>query len=624
MKATLVAAALLGGASAHAHRRGHEIFHKRANDTEVCVPGCTTTYTTVTGGDFIWKPTPNAPPKVQPSSSAVTKASSVAVTKVASSAVPSSTAPSSVVSTPAVVPTPVAQTIPTPGTYTFPATTMTVTNTTSAVAALTTTVPAGTHTLGGVTTVVETATTIVCPYATVSTQSGGVVTSVIETTTYVCPAAGTYTIAPTTTTVTAATETVTVPVVTTYYPGTYTAPAVTTVVSTETVVYCPFASSEVAAVSTSTAAPTTISVLTTSSILEEATSTIVEAATTPAADLIPTSSIAAALTSVVSAASASLAPVASSASAAVSSIFASSAVASSVASSTSASASATSTSTGVLGSTGKQWAMTYTPYDSTTGDCKTADVVDADVASIAASGFSVLRVYSTDCDTLPNVGSAAAKYGVKMITGIFISEVGCTNASPDVDSQISALKEWAQWDLVDLISVGNEALYDGYCTPQELVDLIAHVKSELSDYTGPYTTTDIVSAWQEESVQSVVCDAVDVVAANVHSYFSADVAPVDAGAFVKSQIEIVEQACGGKTGYVLECGYPTSGATNGLNIPSVANQKIAITSIQETIGEKVVFFSMFNDQWKSPGTCECEQFWGVGTLFGALGEGDNE
>lgn len=50
MKATLVAAALFGGASAHVHRRGHELFHKRgANDTEVCLPGCTTEYTTLTG-----------------------------------------------------------------------------------------------------------------------------------------------------------------------------------------------------------------------------------------------------------------------------------------------------------------------------------------------------------------------------------------------------------------------------------------------------------------------------------------------------------------------------------------------------------------------------------------------
>ncbi|ROV97602.1 hypothetical protein VSDG_04538 [Cytospora chrysosperma] len=103
MKATLVAAALLGGASAHVHRRGHELFHKRgANDTEVCLPGCTTEYTTMTG-----QPTPNAPPMVKASSSAA-RASSAPATKVAST---------SAVSTPAVVPTPQVQTITTPGEF---------------------------------------------------------------------------------------------------------------------------------------------------------------------------------------------------------------------------------------------------------------------------------------------------------------------------------------------------------------------------------------------------------------------------------------------------------------------------------------------------------------------------
>lgn len=59
MKATLVAAALLGGASAHVHRRGHELFHKRgANDTEVCLPGCTTEYTTMTGEVICMSPGP--------------------------------------------------------------------------------------------------------------------------------------------------------------------------------------------------------------------------------------------------------------------------------------------------------------------------------------------------------------------------------------------------------------------------------------------------------------------------------------------------------------------------------------------------------------------------------------
>lgn len=56
MKASFVAAAaavLAGGATAShvQHRQAHELFKagKRANDTAVCVPGCTTIYSTITG-----------------------------------------------------------------------------------------------------------------------------------------------------------------------------------------------------------------------------------------------------------------------------------------------------------------------------------------------------------------------------------------------------------------------------------------------------------------------------------------------------------------------------------------------------------------------------------------------
>ncbi|KAG8165148.1 hypothetical protein KVR01_005423 [Diaporthe batatas] len=600
---SLVAAALLGGANAHAHRRAHDLFNKRANDTEVCVPGCTTYYTTVTGTDFIWQPTPNAP-AMTPSSAVITPPSE-AVTPTASAAT------SPVAETPAVVPTPIGHTVPTPGTYTFPATTMTVTETTSTVVPSTTEVPVGTHTLGGVTTIVETATTVVCPYATVSTQSGGVVTSLIQTTTYVCPSAGTYTIAPTTTTVTVP-ETVTVPVVATFTPGTYTAPAVTTEVTTQTVIYCPFEGVE----ATSTSA-VVVPGPSSAAVPPAVPSAAVPSDVVPSA-AVPSDVVPAAVSSVVVPPVSSAVPPPASSPVAVPTTSSEIAPVISSASSSSSSTAASSTPTGTLGGGGGLWAMTYTPYDSSNGECKTADSVDADIKSISEAGFTTLRVYSTDCDTLPLVGDACKKYGLKMIVGIFISEYGCANGSPDVDTQISALKEWGQWDLVELMAVGNEALYNGYCTAQELVNLIQHVKSELTDYTGPYTTTDIVSAWEQEDVQSIVCDAVDVVAANIHSYFSADVLPIDAGKFVKSQIENVEKACGGKPGYVLECGYPTAGNVNGVNIPSPLNQEIAITSIKETMGDKVVFFSVKNDEWKADGACNCEKHWGVGNLFGIV------
>lgn len=424
----------------------------------------------------------------------------------------------------------------------------------------------------------------------------------------VCPAAGTYTIAPTTTTVTAPTETVTVYTVETYAPGTYTAPAVTTVVTTSTVVYCPFASSSEAVPSTTSTSTSTTTTITTTST----TSTVI-----PTEAVAETSSAESALTTGEPAIAAAVSV--------VSSVVASIIPSSASSSSTSSAAAATSSASTLGSSTGSTttlnpegtnpWALTYTPYNADSGECQTADAVDTDLAAIAAAGFTTIRVYSTDCDTLPNVGAACEKYGLKMIVGIYIGEAGCDNSSPDVEEQIAAYKAWAQWDLVSLFAVANEAINNGYCTATELKTLINHVKSELPDYTGLYTTTDVVASWQETDVQSEVCDVVDVVSANIHAYFDANTAPEDAGSFVQSQLAIVENACGGKEGFVLESGYPTAGNVNGLSVPSVANQKIAIESIISTIGEKVVFFSMFDDQWKADGSCLCEKHWGMNSLL---------
>jgi len=530
MKAAVMAAAaavLAGGVSArgsHGHRHAHALFAKRDVADEVCTPGCTTIYSTITGEIPLLPPAPTT-------------------TSVAPVPTTTSTGPIT-------VPTPIQQTCPTPGTYTFPATTVVVTETTTVCGATSTEVPSGTHTLGGVTTVVETATTVVCPVATTETQNG-VVTSIIKTTTYVCPSAGTYTIAPITTVVPSVT-TVIVPVIETYCPGTYTAPAVvTTVTETDVVVVCPFTSS-------SSAEPTPA----------------------PAPTSAPKESAPPAESSAAPAPSPSSGP--------------------------------------SLGSSGKRWAMTYTPYTETAeGGCKTADEVNSDIAEIAQAGFTALRVYSTDCDTLKNVGAAARAHGLRMIVGIFIGKVGCDNNSPDVADQISALKEWKQWDLVDLCVVGNEALFNGFCSVSELTSLISRVKSELGSvgYNGPFTTTDVVSAWVEKEVSSV-CEVIDVVAANAHAYFNPNTEPSDAGKFVAGQLELVEKVCG-KPGYIMETGWPSSGNCNGVACAGETEQSTAIQAIESELGSKVVFFSFRNDPWKQPGSCNCEQHWGCSKVFGA-------
>ncbi|TPX16635.1 uncharacterized protein E0L32_003576 [Thyridium curvatum] len=265
---------------------------------------------------------------------------------------------------------------------------------------------------------------------------------------------------------------------------------------------------------------------------------------------------------------------------------------------------------------GEQWAITYTPYGPG-GVCRTASEVSNDIAAIKKSGFSTVRVYSTDCDTLPNVGAACEQQGMKMIIGVFISQPGCDNSNPDVAHQIQAIKNWGKFNLVEMCVVGNEALHNGFCSAQQLVTLIKEVKEVLvsGGCNAPVTTTDTVAAWQGSGVAETLCPNVDVVACNSHAYFNAETTPDQAGPFVKGQLEIVKALCGGKEGYVMESGWPSKCKCNGVACCSPQDQATAISSLKQAIGGSIAFFSHTDDDWKEDGECGCEKHWGCGSLF---------
>ncbi|KAF6836854.1 beta-glucosidase btgE [Colletotrichum plurivorum] len=561
------AAAVVGGASAASHHRhAHGELFKRGAEASVCVPGCTTIYTTIYG-----EPTLVPHPPSKPSSVA--------------SALPSTQAPvpekpTSTFKPPVDLPTPVPEVCPTPGTYTFPATTITVSQTTTVCAPETTKVPAGTHTIGGVTTIVESATTVVCPYATEKTKDG-VVTSVVETTTYVCPTPGTYTIAPTTTTVTEPTTCV-YPVVTTVVPGTYTRPAVvTTITETSVVVVCPFTSEEPKPVPTTSAVVEVPKPEPTTEAPKPTTEAPAPAPTTSAVEAPKPSSV--------------------------------------VSSAPAPSASKPATGGGLGGSNGDHWAITYTPFsEDASGSCKTAEQVDADIATIKKSGFTTVRVYSTDCSTLEHVGPACEKYGLKMIIGIFVKQT-CDPNSQEIKDQVDAITAWKKWNMVELVVVGNECIFQGRCSASSLKQLIVSVKASISGagYTGPFTTAETVGVWQQTDVISEICSVIDIVGGQIHPYFNAETSAADAGTFVKGQIELLESGsiCGSKPALNLECGWPSGGSCNGKACPGKAEQATAIAGIKELAGGKTVFFSFHNDEWKEPGACGCERTWGCGDLF---------
>ena len=199
-----------------------------------------------------------------------------------------------------------------------------------------------------------------------------------------------------------------------------------------------------------------------------------------------------------------------------------------------------------------------------------------------------------------------------MIIGVFISSSGTSGAQ----SQVDLIVQWGGWDLVDLVVVGNEAVFNGYCNAAQLAGFIssAAAKFKAAGYGGLITTTEPLNIWQ--SYGSTLCSVVDKIGANLHPFFNAQTTAAGAGDFVKSELAILRTVCPGKTDIInLETGWPTQGSPNGAAVPGVQEQITALTGIVQEAGDDCVFFSYADDSWKPPGQFGVEPHWGCASVF---------
>lgn len=266
---------------------------------------------------------------------------------------------------------------------------------------------------------------------------------------------------------------------------------------------------------------------------------------------------------------------------------------------------------------GNKWAMTYTPYSSG-GDCKSASEVKSDIAKIAAMGFTTIRSYSTDCGVFENVVPACAEHGLKVIFGIFLTGGGAGGKgpfSPYADEQLQTIIKNAPKDIIAMMIVGNEFLFNGYGTPEDLAAYIDHVRTTMIAAGFPsdiaFTTTDTVAAWEQHG--AALCSHIDVFAVQIHPYFTTSVSAPDAGKFVAQQLKQAAAICpeaAAKGEYITETGWPHSGDVNGNAVPGYSQQKEAISSILAEVGTQACIFSFQDDLWKAPGALNVEQSFG--------------
>ncbi|KAK5107162.1 hypothetical protein LTR62_001687 [Meristemomyces frigidus] len=268
--------------------------------------------------------------------------------------------------------------------------------------------------------------------------------------------------------------------------------------------------------------------------------------------------------------------------------------------SSSPSSSSTPPTTGV-GASG--YALSYSPYN-TDNSCKSQAQINIDFAHI--SGYSMIRIYGTDCNQTATVGSAAAAYNMKLFAGVY----DVTQVETEIQQIITAAN--GNFDHIDTVAIGNEGVNDGTYSVGQVVSAINTARGLLKSagYKGKVVTVDTFVAM---IANPELCQASDYAAANCHAFFDGGVTAEQAGDFVLAQAQRVSHACGGKDTMITETGWPWQGETNGKAIPSPENQAVAVASIKKAFYHNIVLFTAFNDYWKqnNAGTFGAEQYWGL-------------
>ena len=261
--------------------------------------------------------------------------------------------------------------------------------------------------------------------------------------------------------------------------------------------------------------------------------------------------------------------------------------------------------------------ISYAPYRADHA-CKSKQDIENDFRRFASS-YSLVRIYGTDCDQVANVYSVAKNHGLQVFLGIWEP----SSVLDEVEKIISGVNGY--WGMVHTVSVGNELVNSGQASPQQIVTALDKARSTLraAGYMGPVVAVDTFVAAQ---AHPELCEQSDYCAINAHAFFDGTVSASESGRWLQETVSSVEAGLSvPKKVVVTETGWPMSGDKNGMAVPSLENQKIAIDSIKKAFAHSpsnVILFSAFNDLWKTRNTAtfNSEQYWGIEGAISASDE----
>jgi exo-beta-1,3-glucanase (GH17 family) len=199
----------------------------------------------------------------------------------------------------------------------------------------------------------------------------------------------------------------------------------------------------------------------------------------------------------------------------------------------------------------------------------------------------------------------AKKHGLNTLVGAWLGD-----DKDDNEEEIEALIKLAKEGYVDVAAVGNEVLYRGDLTLEELVGYIKRVKDALK---GTGVPVGYVDAYYEFSRHPIIVEHSDVVLANLYPYWEG--CPIEyALGHMQAMYGQVVDAAQGKPIIITETGWPSQGGgLKGAIAGPESAMKYFIDAIRWTKENDIpiYYFSSFDESWKVGPEGEVGAYWGL-------------
>ena len=197
----------------------------------------------------------------------------------------------------------------------------------------------------------------------------------------------------------------------------------------------------------------------------------------------------------------------------------------------------------------------------------------------------------------------AHEYGIKTLVGAWLGD------DPKINEQeIANLIKLADEGYVDIAAVGNEVMYRGDLTEDELLEFIYQVKEAL-----PNVPVGYVDAYYEFADRPSITEACDVILANCYPFWEG--CDMDYSLlYMKDMYHRALRAGNGKKVIITETGWPSKGTSLEGAFPSYENAIKYFINSQNWSEEEDIemfYFSSFDESWKVGSEGDVGAYWGL-------------